>query len=88
LYKDVYIMHITEPTLTRGSTAEQFDLSLLRQLLSIVHRLDPLHDLLEQNVAVVGEDCTLRVVLLECIGGRLTDFDCPVRVGNASLVCK
>ena len=50
-----------------------------------MHRLDAVHDLLEQDVAVVGEDRALRVVLLERVRRWLAHFDGPVRVGDASL---
>lgn len=51
-----------------------------------MHRLDAVHHLLEQDVAVVGEDGAAGVVHLEGLRRGLTDLDGPVRIGDSSLL--
>ena len=74
--------------MTRWTTAEKFDFALLRQKLAIVHWLLALHHFLEQEVAIVGEDCAIGVVLLEGLGCRLAHLDGPMRVCYSGLKLK
>ena len=74
--------------MARGTSAQKFDFSLLRQTLAVVHGFGTLHHLLQQDVAIVGEDRAAGVVLLEGLGCGFAHLDGPVGVGNSGLKLK